>query len=213
MPQRLDYDDTIELLEDLLEEEADVRAEGHEISWTSDEGSAGSLKLSLLFPSIDDEFEDYVRSLETDMPSYAVILMRAGSASLGFYERGELRAHKVIRKYMVRMKQGKAQLTHMKTKGKSRAGSRIRLRESLEFFEEINEKLREWFEGFGDPQLIFYSMPVTFKSLWFGSDVAPPFSPDDKRLTHIPIHVHQPDHEELGRVARLLATSVLEEEG
>lgn len=212
MPLRLDYDDTMELLEDLLEEGAEVRGEGREISWTSEEGSAGALDLSLLFPAIDEDFESYVRSLESDEPSYVVILMRAGSASLGYYERGELRAHKVIRKYMVRMKQGKAQLTHMKTKGKSRAGSRIRLRESLEFFEEINEKLRVWFDGFGDPQLIFYSMPVTFKSLWFGSDITPPFNSDDKRLTHIPFHVHQPDHEELVRIARLLATSVLEEE-
>ena len=58
---------------------------------------------------------------------YCLTLVRAGQASLGYFHQGKLLDHKVFRGYLVRQKQGKSQFKYLKTKGKSRAGSRIRL--------------------------------------------------------------------------------------
>ncbi len=72
---------------------------------------------------------------------FSLVLVRAGQAAVGYFHQGQLIDHKVIRAYMVRQKQGKSQFKYLKTKGKSRAGSRIRLAETLLFFNEINKKL------------------------------------------------------------------------
>lgn len=74
-------------------------------------------------------------------PHFALALIKAGQAAVGYFHQGELIDHRVFRAYMVRQKQGKSQIKHLKTKGKSRAGSRIRLSETERFFEEINERL------------------------------------------------------------------------
>ena len=50
---------------------------------------------------------------------------------------------------MVRKKRGVSQIKHLKTKGKSRAGSRVRLAETEEFFENINGRLQDYFEEHG----------------------------------------------------------------
>ena len=92
--------------------------------------------------------------------SVGFILAQAGSASIGLSINGVLTKTKVIKKYMVRKSQGKAQLSHLKTKGKSRLGSRIRLQQSVKFFEEINEKLID-FKILQTADLILYSCSKT----------------------------------------------------
>jgi hypothetical protein len=183
------------------------------IVWEEEAGRWTKLTLPLTFPAIPSGVTtpaEYLALLPDESPSHFVVLMRAGNASLGYYIDGVLVAHKVIRKYMVRKSQGKAQLSYLKSKGKSRAGSRVRLRESVEFFEEINGKLAEWDEEFGAPELVFYSCPVRLRSYWFESRVAAPFDQDDPRLVHIPHHVHQPDHDELLRVHGLISSGRIE---
>lgn len=110
----------------------------------------------------------------------------------------ELTTHKLIRKYMVRKSQGKAQIKHLKTKGKSRAGSRIRLAQTVRFFEEINEQLDDWFQE-DTPQRIAYHIPTTMKSLWYGSKVPPPFEKDDPRLRKTYWNIQKPRREEIIR--------------
>ena len=205
---RLEYQMTLDYLHHLLEAAPEGLAlieDAREIRW-----EGGKIALPLCLPLPDGgSLEAWVDSLPDRPPDHVVVLMRAGNASMGYWIEGELAAHKVIRKYMVRKKQGRMQIAYLSTKGKSRAGSRVRLRESLEFFEEINQKLADWIEEYGDPEAIFHSCPVRLKSHWFGSKIAPPFEPDDQRLVHVPFHVHQPVHEELLRIQRLLATGVL----
>ena len=79
---------------------------------------------------------------ELDDVHYCLTLVRAGQAAVGYFHQGKLLDHKVFRGYLVRQKQGKSQFKYLKTKGKSRAGSRIRLEETLLFFNEINERLQ-----------------------------------------------------------------------
>lgn len=169
------------------------------------------LKLPLSFPSPEPGmlFSDYQKLVESGNFSYSIVLIRAGNASLGIFRGDELLAHKVIRKYMVRKKQGKMQISYLNQKGKSRAGSRVRLRESVEFFEEINSKLEAWFKDFGPQDKIFYSCSVRLKSPWFSSRISPPFTKNDPRLITIPQHIHQPTHEELLRIQSFLASGEL----
>jgi hypothetical protein len=58
--------------------------------------------------------------------------MQAGHSALAYFEDGEMRHHKVIKKYMVRGN-GKAQVGYLQTRGKSKAGSRIRLANTVSF--------------------------------------------------------------------------------
>jgi hypothetical protein len=122
-------------------------------------------------------------------------LIQAGSAAFAHFEEGKLTNHKVIKKYMIRAQQGKAQIKHLKTKGKSKLGSRIRLAQSKDFFEEINEKLEEW--EVKDIPYIFYSASIDCINLLFDSKVKPFFERKDERLIKLPFHVHIPNFEEV----------------
>lgn len=65
---------------------------------------------------------------------FTILVIKAGQAVTACFHNGEMINHKVFRAYMVRKKQGKSQIKHLKTKGKSRAGSRVRLEGTRLFF-------------------------------------------------------------------------------
>lgn len=135
--------------------------------------------------------------------NYVLILIRSGIASVGYFENGENINHKVFRAYMVRKKQGKSQIKYLKTKGKSRAGSRVRLAESLEFFEEINQKLSKLFQEYHVDR-IGLSCPVTLIPYFFGSIIPTPFEKNDIRIMKIPKHVQNPTYESLMETNKFL---------
>jgi Bacteroidetes VLRF1 release factor len=137
------------------------------------------------------------------IPNYLILLMEAGAASLGFFEEGELESHKMIRKYMVRQKQGKVQLNHLKTKGKSKLGSRIRIQQSKQFFEEINEKLTEW-EVDERTDYIFYNATQLLWNEVFNAKTEPFFKKDDPRLQKINFQTYHAGFEELLRINDVL---------
>lgn len=120
------------------------------------------------------------------------VLMQAGSAAIGFSENGTIKNHKVIKKYMVRKKQGKAQLKHLNTKGKSRLGSRIRLQQSQKFFYEIHEKIAEW-NVLKTTQTILYSASTGLWPFLFSSVENPVFGQRDERLVKIPLDLKEPN--------------------
>ena len=134
---------------------------------------------------------------------FALVLIRAGQAAAGYFHQGVLLDHKVFRAYMVRQKQGKSQIKHLKTKGKSRAGSRIRLAESERFFEEINERLTTYAQLY---PIDFWGISCA-KTLWphyFSSEISPPFSPKEEKLIELPVHIAQASFEELQAVGQLM---------
>ncbi|NJL13474.1 MAG: hypothetical protein HC913_11015, partial [Microscillaceae bacterium] len=147
--------------------------------------------------------EEYLKQLPDLPPDYLILLIQAGQAALGHYEAGALLNHKIIRKYMVRAKQGKAQTSHLKTKGKSRAGSRIRLAQTDLFFEEINEKLQDW--EVHSVEKIFVSTVQVWWNHLFEADTCPPFDKKDPRMVKIPLAVQPPNFEELERVHTYLS--------
>ncbi|MDE0561159.1 hypothetical protein OU792_14255 [Algoriphagus sp. NF] len=133
----------------------------------------------------------------------ALVGIRAGQAFTGLIENRQLIDHKIFRAYMVRKKQGKSQVKHLKTKGKSRAGSRIRLAETERFFNEINERL----EVYAGQVAVDRWGIACGKTLWpylFDAEVSPPFSKKDSNLVQLPFHVQQASFEELQAISELL---------
>lgn len=134
---------------------------------------------------------------------FSLVLVRAGQAVVGYFHQGQLIDHKVMRAYMVRQKQGKSQFKYLKTKGKSRSGSRIRLAETLLFFNEINERLRSY-----DTQypMDFWGLSIG-KTLWpllFDAEIAPPFTAKTPQLIELPYHIAQGSFEELQEIGKRL---------
>ncbi len=165
-------------------------------------------KITYHIPLLIDEIienqslENYLRHISPFPPDYILLLIQAGSAAIGHYEEGKLVNHKVIKKYMIRAAQGKAQLKHLNSKGKSKLGSRIRLAQTKDFFEEINEKLEEW-EVTNIP-FIFHSASIDCWNLLFESKINCPFDKKDERLKKVPLLVYTPDFEELLRINKFI---------
>ena len=127
---------------------------------------------------------------------YCLTLVRAGQAAVGYFHQGNLLDHKVFRGYLVRQKQGKSQFKYLKTKGKSRAGSRIRLEETLLFFNEINERLQVYAKQY---PLSFWGLGCA-KTLWpllFDGEVTAPFTSKSSELIELPYPFSKGSYEEL----------------
>jgi len=169
------------------------------------------IQLPLVFPKAENgiTLAEYVSLVEKSSLAYTVILIQAGAGALGCFEQASVKKHKALTRYMVRKKRGKSQLTYLQQKGKSRAGSRIRLRESVEFFEEINRRLALWQDDLQGSADIFYSCPVRLLNELFSSKIAPPFDRQDPRLKKIPFDVRPPNHKELLRINYLLTSGCL----
>jgi len=133
---------------------------------------------------------------ELDDVHYCLTLVRAGQAAVGYFHQGKLLDHKVFRGYLVRQKQGKSQFKYLKTKGKSRAGSRIRLEETLLFFNEINERLQVYAKQY---PLSFWGLGCA-KTLWpllFDGEVTAPFTSKSSELIELPYPFSKGSYEEL----------------
>lgn len=143
------------------------------------------LPITLAYPSADIILHNYI-----------ILLIQAGNCAVGYFEDGFNLNHKVFRSYMVRKKQGKSQIKYLKTKGKSRAGSRVRLGETAEFFENINERLQSYFEDY-DIHRIAISCSKTLQPYLYSAKVATPFTKNDPRLYKIPKHIHTPIYDVL----------------
>jgi hypothetical protein len=135
--------------------------------------------------------------------NYVILLIQSGNCAMGYFEQGRCLNHKVFRSYMVRKKQGKSQIKYLKTKGKSRAGSRVRLGETAEFFENINGRLQEYFQQHTIHRIAI-SCSKTLIPYLYGSKVSTPFNKHDPRLLKIPKHIHTPIYEVLLDANRFL---------
>jgi hypothetical protein len=134
---------------------------------------------------------------------YIVILVESGLASVGYFEENQLLDHKVFRAYMVRKKQGKSQVKYLNTKGKSRAGSRVRLASTLQFFEEINTRLVQIFDTYRVDKICL-SCSKTLIPYFYGGGTPPPFMKNDPRILKIPYHVPSSNYDQLLRIHQLL---------
>lgn len=146
--------------------------------------------------------------VKLDFINHIILLIKSGIASVAFFENTELMDHKVFRAYMVRKKQGKSQIKYLNTKGKSRAGSRVRLQETLDFLEEINIRLISYFEENRIDLIAINSSKILLPYL-FESKSKTPFEKKDPRLYKIPKHIASATHENLLEVNEQLFTSAV----
>ncbi|HSF54823.1 MAG TPA: hypothetical protein VLA71_13800 [Algoriphagus sp.] len=163
----------------------------------------GQVWLAKMYLPWTVDWADNGRLIEKADSHFSLVLIRAGQAVTGYFHRGELIDHKVFRAYMVRQKQGTSQIKHLKTKGKSRAGSRIRLAETARFFEEINERLNTYSNKYS---IDFWGISCA-KTMWpfyFSAEVPPPFTSKEEKLIELPVHIAQASYEELKSVGKLL---------
>lgn len=201
------YADAIAYLEALVQERDDWVWDREKMKLKSadaNEEEGFEFAMPWYFPRPEEgiELEDYLETLDLVPPPYLLILIQAGHSSIGYFEEGEVMFHKTIKKYMVRAGQGKAQIGYLNTRGKSKAGSRIRLANTVSFFEDINAKLTEW-EVVAEVERILIHCPIRLQPLLYGSKVPPPFSKEDPRIRKVPLDVHRPDHAELLRVSKI----------
>jgi hypothetical protein len=145
----------------------------------------------------------YIETGRDKAENYVILLIQAGNCAVGYFENGRCLNHKVFRSYMVRKKQGKSQIKYLKTKGKSRAGSRVRLGETAEFFENINGRLQAYFKNH-EVHRIAISCSKTLLPYLYSAKVSPPFDKHDQRLFKIPKHIHTPIYEVLLDANRFL---------
>jgi hypothetical protein len=167
------------------------------------------LPLVVLRPAPGERIADFVARVDAADVLQVVLLVRAGAVALGAWQDGELIVHKALRKYVVRGN-GRAQATHLKTRGKSRYGSRLRLQNWRALLAETNERLRDLWQQHGPPARVFWSAPVRVWADLHAAVPPPPFARDDPALQRLPLHVHRPDFDELLRVRVWLEHGCLE---
>lgn len=208
---RLTVSEIEALLEELVASESSVVLDepGQHLTYFGDDGHPRELMLPLVFPKIvSGTAEDILRQVRAMKHNYTIILIQSGAAALGFFEGAKVKRHKVIKKYMVRQKQGKSQIKYLKSKGKSRLGSRIRLKNAISFFEEINETLGD-FDMASTSETILLSVPVNLKNMFFTANPPPPFEKRDPRIKKVPLDIRLPRFKELEHVNWVMSRGIL----
>ncbi len=176
--------------------------EQHKLTLYQEGTRVGALRLSLNY-----QWEEETGKIRPKERNWVLFMVRAGIAAVGYFENGNNLSHRVFRAYMVRKKQGKSQIKYLKTKGKSRAGSRVRLGESEVFFQEIHDKITAYLRHH-PVDVIGYSCS---KTLWpFIFNAGTGFDKADPRLYKIPVHVQHPTYQTLLQVNETLQAATLE---
>lgn len=130
---------------------------------------------------------------------YAAINMLKGETSV---------YHTTFGGYMTRKKQGFSQIKYLNKKGKSRAGSRVRLASTIEFFEKMNGLLIELFNDH-DIDRIALNCNTTLIPYLYQSKVKCPFEKNDPRLYKIPLHIPQSNFTNLEAAIKKLKAPML----
>ena len=133
-----------------------------------------------------------------------VLLMQAGAHAYGLWVDDELIRHRADKRYVVRGN-GKAQPTHLKTRGKSRYGSRLRLQNAKALVAGTIEDLRQWHDDYGPFDTLYRSCPQRAWSDFLATaDPRPPFGTPERMVT-IPLDVGVPCFAEVCRIREWLA--------
>ncbi|MBD3628248.1 hypothetical protein [Cyclobacterium sp.] len=158
---------------------------------------------------VSAEYTPETGQLKFEEKNHILCMVRAGMAAVGYFENGINISHKVFRAYMVRKKQGKSQIKYLKTKGKSRAGSRVRLGESESFFNQINDRISSYLNNY-HVDFIGYSCSKTLWPFLFKPDSD--LQKNKNLLYKIPFHIQQPTYDKLLEINRLIHLSAIKVE-
>ncbi|MEL6430982.1 MAG: hypothetical protein AAFZ87_10280 [Planctomycetota bacterium] len=136
----------------------------------------------------------YLEALPEELPLQWMVLLQAGATALAVLDAGEPVVTKSFKRYVVRGN-GRAQPTHLRVKGKSRYGARLRLQNAKRQLEETSERLRAFHAEFGAPRQVLYGAPKRLWADYAQSRPAPPF--DGLELVRIPFDLAVPTTEVL----------------
>ncbi len=138
--------------------------------------------------------------------------IESGNAALILMHGKEMQYHTTFSSYMTRKKQGFSQIKYLKKKGKSRAGSRVRLAATVEFFENINRRTRDLFNQH-EIARIAIDCSTTLIPFLYGSKESPPFEKNDVRLYKIPVHINNSNYNSLyAAIKKLMAPTLFYKE-
>lgn len=115
------------------------------------------------------------------------LAIEAGKGAIHVREGMDTVYHTTFSAYMTRKKQGFSQIKYLNKKGKSRAGSRMRLKSTDQFFENIGTTLTDLLEEY-EVDRIAISCSAT---LWPYLIRSCPFDKNDLRIYKIPLHLPQ----------------------
>jgi hypothetical protein len=147
-------------------------------------------------------------TIETDAARVLYLAIESGNAAICIMEGKVNVYHTTFSAYMSRKKQGFSQIKYLNKKGKSRAGSRMRLSGTTTFFENINEVLTELLEEF-ELDRIGLSCTTTLIPYLFQSKVPCPFDKKSPLLYKIPLHLPQSNFTNLDAAIKKLRAPVL----
>lgn len=134
--------------------------------------------------------------------------IEAGKASLQVQIGLKNVYHTTFSAYMTRKKQGFSQIKYLNKKGKSRAGSRVRLKSTEDFFEQINTALTELLEKY-EVDRIAVSCSATLWPYLFQAKVECPVEKSDERWYRIPLHIPQSNYTQLAAGIKKLKAPLL----
>ena len=154
------------------------------------------LSISEKLTLIDEEINVIYISIESDNAAICVV------------EDKEITYHTTFSSYMTRRKQGYSQIKHLNKKGKSRAGSRVRLASTYEFFENINECLIELLDDYIIDRIAL-SCSTSLLPYMYESKTPCPFNKTDDRLYKIPLHIAQSNFTNLEQTIKKLNAPIL----
>lgn len=195
-------------LEELLEQvkesfpQSTYNLKKHTIELSKSTEPLGYVRLPLTYV-LDDDLELLDKS-----STVLYLTIEAGNAAICVTEGTEITYHTTFSAYMTRKKQGFSQVKYLNKKGKSRAGSRVRLASTIEFFEGINTVLQELCEE----QLfdrVALSCTSTLMPYLFSSKVDCPFEKQDPILYKIPLHIPQSNFTNLSSMINKLKAPTL----
>ncbi len=141
-------------------------------------------------------------------PIIFYVTIESGNAAICVQEGKTTVYHTTFSAYMTRKKQGYSQIKYLNKKGKSRAGSRVRLAATFEFFESINTKLTSLMEEYEVDRIALNCTPTLIPYL-HQSKVACPFGKKDERLYKIPLHLPQSNYTNLLNTIKKLMAPML----
>lgn len=146
--------------------------------------------------------------LLNDHANVLYLSISADNAAICYVEGLDIVYHTTFSSYMTRRKQGYSQIKHLNKKGKSRAGSRVRLASTIEFFENINTILMELFEEYSIDRIGLHCTPTLIPYL-HQSKVSCPFDKTDERLYKIPLHIEKSNFSKLSKTIEKLQEPTL----
>ena len=140
----------------------------------------------------------------------AVFLMRAGRGAFAIWENGRFFRQKIITKYVVRAKQGKAQSNHNRGKRANSSGAGLRARNEASFITEAAELLDKWRGHLTHCNPIVYSAPARLWGELQRAQKRPVVSKRDPRLLPLGMNLGRPGIAEMHRICYELSHGSLE---